>query len=486
VQRLLDAAELTTPRRAAPKRHPVVRGVRVADDEATLWIDCWATLAPDHESGWPEPSLHRADGAGRLQKVPAEVTLQGVDPLAGGVTFQVRYLGREPLRDWFAIQFDERETELAARPSVHLDLRPASPGGRTARETLGQLAGLTGGTVLTHETAAAALVFRRSASWWAGILLTGVVLLLLSPPLRPWAVLRRRRRTPPPGGGARHSASFDVRGVLVEWGFNPGAPQAARRAGDPAGQKPYEPGDSLAAARAATLLPFTAGGRVLPPRRPVVRQRVVGRAMEAVLLLDCTPSLFVPADVPSKADYVVLLARLLAGAVWTTAGQVSIASVQQPRETRGPCGAGHDSEDFAGQVRDLLSRGARRPFGRLLLPEPADAGQIVFFLTDFLAPREEELPLLLDHCAREEISFRAVQVRGAPDPGPCGPGFSALTNRLLDRAEWTAGDLALAEDRHSAEMRALVEARGGRFAAVTADLSAGDLFERLIQRGIVT
>src|SRR6185312_14609862 len=160
-----------------------------------------------------------------------------------------------------------------------------------------------------------------------------------SPLLRPWAILRRRRRSQANAADGRRAVSFDVQGVLVEWGFNPGAPQAARRAGDPAGQKPYEPGDSLATARPATLLPFTSGG-VLPPRRPIVRQRIVGRAMEAVLLLDCTPSLFVPDDVASRADYVVLLARLLAGAVWATAGMVSIASVQHSGQIWGPRGAG--------------------------------------------------------------------------------------------------------------------------------------------------
>jgi uncharacterized protein (DUF58 family) len=273
--------------------------------------------------------------------------------------------------------------------------------------------------------------------------------------------------------------------VLVEWGFNPGAPQAARRAGDPAGQKPYEPGDSLATARPATLLPFTSAG-VLPPRRPIVRQRIVGRAMEAVLLLDCTPGLFIPADVPSRADYVVLLARLLAGTVWATAGMVSIASVQDPGQIWGPRGAGDDSENLVRFVSDLLTQGARQPPGQLVLPEEMGSGRVVFFVSDLLAPREAELPPLLEHCAREEISFRVVQVQSGHNEELVGMGISAVSKRLLDRTEWSAQDVAFAQDQHAAEMRALVEAHGGRFAAIPADLTVSDVFERLIQRGIVT
>src|SRR5262249_45734569 len=137
------------------------------------------------------------------------------------------------------------------------------------------------------------LTFSRPAAWLAGLGLAAVLLIAFSPLARPWALLRRRARSRL-SLGTRAGGRPDVAAVLQEWGMNPGDPRAAKQAGEPAGQKEYEGGDSLASARPATLYPFAGGAAVLPPRRPVVRRRRVSRAMEAVILIDGTPGLLVP------------------------------------------------------------------------------------------------------------------------------------------------------------------------------------------------
>ncbi|WP_020476131.1 DUF58 domain-containing protein [Zavarzinella formosa] len=484
VQRLLDLTELTTPERVSSEGHPVVRGARVLQDSTMLWLDCWVNLSK--QTGWAEPTLHRLNDDIPAAQAVAQGRIHAIDPHTQSVTFQVQYSGKVPLHGWFAIDLGGRKENPDAKPAIYLDLQPLAPGSRAVRETFGRLTGLTGGAVLTHETAASSLVCKRSAAWLSSFLLTALTILMLSPLFRPWAILRRRRRGKPADASKQPAASFDVQGVLVEWGLNPGSPRSARRAGDPAGQKPYEAGDSLSTARPATLLAIVTGGKLLPLRRPIVRQRFVGRAMEAMILLDCTPGLFIPDDTPSKADYLVLLVRLIAGAVWGTGGVVRIESLQQPDQAWGPRGAGDDSEHLAQFVSECLRNGARLSVAPLRLPEDVGSGRVLFLISDMLSDHEKNLPKILGECAREDVSLRLLHVRGAHDGELVGIGVSAMTNRLLDRAEWLAEDVTAEQEAHATRLRAIVEAAGGRFATITTDLRIDDVFDQMIQHDLLT
>lgn len=480
VQRILDAADLTTPRRSVPSVHPIVRGVREADDGATIWIDCWANF---HKGGWEAPTIRNKG----VQMGKGDELLRGtvysIDRLTRTITYEFRNTGKTPLSGSdFELWLSEKEKGVEAQPPIYLNLQPSSDSGRSAREALTRLAGLSGGGELNGQSAKESMKFARPLPWFATFALVFTAILLFLPPLRPWSLLRRWRRT----GDARlrdrrPTARFDVDAVLTEWGLNPGEPKAARQAGLPGGQKPFESGDSLSVALPATLFSLTtSGGKVLPAKRPIVRRRHITRAIEAVMLLDCTPSLLVPRQVPGKVEYVELIARLITGAVWGVSGSVQIRSLQNPALVWGPRPAGDSADDLPAFIREALKQGVATSEGGLQPPEDLLPGHVLYLISDLLASREEEVRALLGYCAREEVSFRLAHLVGSADPQMFGLTRSALSGALLDRTEWDEVDMDAAIREHIAQSRAMVEGGEARFASVSTDLSAGDVFERLV------
>jgi hypothetical protein len=470
VQRLIDAIEITTPGRPLSRNHPLLRGARVADDGATLWVDCWADFSS--EKTWIEPTLRQ-----RTQAVPGR--LHRFDRSTGNVTFQVQPPLNQSLRGWFTLELGDIDSGPESRPVLFVDLQPMQLDGRSTREALARLAGLTGGTVLNRGSTMESLACSRPAAWLVSFLLVGLALFLLSPLVRRWSLFRRRRHGELVRGD-RRMVSLDVPGILAEWGMNAGAPRSTRQAGDPAGQKPYESGDPLSAARSSTLFPLFADAATIPPRRPIVRERYSGRALEAIILLDCTSSLFGTTASPTPAQYVVELTRLLAGAIWSTAGQVCVQSIQQPELTWGPHGGGEDSEELIRFVNQAIQQGARKGYQPLRLPEGMASGQLLFLVSDLLAPHYRVLGRFLTECAAQEISCRVIHVQLPPGEDGIGLGRSALTGRLLDRTEWTPDDLIAAHEEHLAQIRPLVEAGGGRFATVAVNLRMEDAMNVLV------
>lgn len=476
VQRLIDLSELTTPRQSLPEEYPVVRGVREAPDGATLFVDCWTPLTGP---GAALPTLEPLSGAG--DPVPGQ--LESVDHLTQSATFQFRSKG--PLKGECRLRFVVGNNDQA-NPSIHLDLKPASIAGRSVKEGLARLARRTGGRVINSANAAESLRFYQPIPWLVGFLLVGLTMLLFSPLLRPWSFLRRKRsRGSLDVGDTKPVAQFDVDAVLTDWGLHSGEPRSARQAGLPGGQKPFESGDSLSNALPASLFAFTTYGRMarLPQRRPIVKRRHVTRAMEAVLLVDCTPGLLVSQERPNKEDYLALIVRLLVGAVWATAGTVRVASIQRPTEVWGPRGQGDDSEELQTFLRLRLAEArGLRDAGPIQLPEDLSTGHVLFLLSDLLAPRENDLRKVSEFCAGEAVEFRVVHLRGAADIDLVGLARSPLSGALLDRSEWTSADLLAAFQAHAAACREIVEAGGGRFITATTDLTVGDLFESFLKQ----
>jgi hypothetical protein len=331
-----------------------------------------------------------------------------------------------------------------AEAAVHLNLKKAGGSGRSVKEALSGLAFLTGGGAVMAETAPAALAYRLPAARFVGLGLCLAALLAFVPPLRPWTALGlalRLRRRAAARGEAKAAAGFDVDAVLTEWGLNPGLPRSARQAGLPAGQKPYAGGDYLSSARPETLFAITAPGRKsgLPVRRPVVRQKHITRAMQAVVLLDCSPGLVTPPPppgAPGKAGYVVLLVRLLAGAVWQTAGSVLVVPAQRPAEAWGPRMGADDAGDLGAFDRGQAARGAAaRGPTRLAPPEDLAPGHVLFLVSDLLNVAEGALRGFVGACAREGAAVRVAHVHDPADAGLVGLVRGAASGLYHDRTE---------------------------------------------------
>jgi hypothetical protein len=475
VQRLLDPTDLTALPRAIPPDHPVVRGISVAEDGATLRIDCWASFGGER---LPVPTLWAEEGTAQL----AVAHIVGLDRRAGSVSFELQNLSPDAWQGFrYYLRLHPDRDSLEARPHLFLNLASSGGAGRTLREALDRLAGISGGRTLPAAAPDAGLgqdsaiePFRRPSGWFAGLATVLVLTVGFSPVVRPWAWFRARAGKGPTGEVDRRATRFDLDAVLTEWGLNPGIPRSARQAGLPAGQKVYESGDPLTTARPATLYPFAGGGRILPPRRPVVRRRHVVRAMEAVILLDHSPGLLAA----GVGGYTRLVIRLLAGAVWQAAGSIRVVPAALPDDPGwGPRSAGDDATDLD---EYLTANAGRPPAAHLALPRDLETGHVLFLVSDLLAPRSNDLSTLLAVCGREGIEVRVVLIQAPPAPQAGALAKSEASGRLVDRAEWTPEDVATAQRAHADESRRIVEGEGGRFVVEAASGNAQDVFDRLV------
>lgn len=486
LQRLLDLVDLTGAVRPLPG-FPIVREIRELADQRTLQIDVWTRLFGSDR--WRLPEI---DGT------PLQVV--ATNPASHRVTLQ--YRPGEPVRG-------DRELSLApgapfgpeARPRVFLDLRGGAGGERTVREMLGALAAGTGGAVFDPArdpglaSAAGRFVHPMPGSWLFGAGLCLLLIGLLGPLVRPWTAVtlslrrwRDRRRRPeslvPP------EAILDVDGVLAEWGYQPGLPSASRRAGTPAAEKPWESGEDLSGARRSTLVPFTSLGRVmgLPMRRPSLRQRHVTHAMEAVILVDNSRSLTVPAgSLPlSKSDLAPRLAALLARVVWAQAGTVR-AAVTRPAS--GPEEWGPSTSDDDGSALESF---VRRHLGALgagdgpwRLPD-LETGHVLFLLSDLLALEEEALEDLLRRCGRDGIELRVAHLFDPNERELVGLVWNAEAGVYHDRTEWEPAELALAYAERTDRFRNLVLRAEGRFLTLSTDSLAEAIREDLRSQGFLS
>ena len=368
VQRLLDGLHLGSVGRVLP-RHPVVREVRTLDDGATALIDCW--VDPREGGEIRAPVLH-------LGPVGAEIPLRRVarNRSERRLTFQLRADEAHPVFEGkyrLSLSGDaETSNSRDANPELYLSLRASLGAGHDVREALTNLAWLSGGARVNTVSAPAALAYHEPVPWLVGLITAGLTIVSFLWFLRPWTSLwltldRWRLKARKAAMGDPSAGEYDVETVLNEWGNNPGLPRSSRRAGLPAGVRPYAGGDAITSARPSSLIGLTSLGPMvgLPPRRPIVRLRHVTQAMEATMLIDASPGLSVPdaSEWLTKTTFIGHLAVFLAGTIWLRSGTVVVATLQDPEESWGPAGAGENSDELrefiANQIRSSAKSAQR-------------------------------------------------------------------------------------------------------------------------------
>jgi len=490
VQRFIDLTTLTAAGRQLPS-YPVLGNVRELGDGATVQFDLWTRLS----------SCTNLDAVElEINGVTAKCALLSVQPFEQRITAQYRAetniagfceLTSARTRSGSALQ--------GASKQVYLHLKPSPPAGRNALESLAHLSSLSGGAVLSAPEAATSpdavtpeqqLRFRYPAGKLAAYGLLFVLMLMFSPLIRPWTAARhfveRRRRRQRPGERDRRSAALGVRATLVEFGLNPGLPEAIRQAGLPAGQRAFQAGDALSTARPATLLGFTETGRKvgLPPRLPTMRLRHASRSVEATVWIDASPSLFIP-DVSehfTKAQYAEALVRLLCGYVWLQGGHVRLFAANGPAFE--PFSPGTDQEEVTQAVASIFAQSKDPARSSLVGPRDMEPSQALFLVSDLFSVEARQLQQMGLTFQQDDVSFRVVHLVDMDEFGLAGLGAARWA--VEDRTGWSSADLERAYNGRIRAMKRAVESAGGCFASVTTNLVVNDCVERLLDGGVLS
>jgi hypothetical protein len=471
VQRLLDLQSLGGAVRPFPATRLLLKDAKALDDGATIQIDCWARFG---KGAWPLPSLVDAEG-GRTW-----LQLAALDPLDQSVQFRMRatdrMLGAYTLSDVGGTKGTR----------IFVDLQPTTAHGRDVGETLASLAGLTGGGVVDRSSKGDPCAFEEPAP--VAVLLAFVVLFLFSPFVRPWTAfllaLRRwwRRRTGDDDEEA--GARLDVETFLVEWGQNPGDPKSGRIAGLPGGEKRFESGDYLSSARPATLFPFTAMRHTigLPQQLPLVRLRYTTRSLDALILVDTSPGLRVPAESRNhtKSEFAEFFAGVIAGVVWQQGGGVAATSTARGDRRWGPSSGSGDLDSFCRFVRQEIDHGSSRHRAtRLRFPDQVQRGQVVFLISDMLSPRLSDVREFVQKAANEGIELRIAHLFDPDETHLLGLVRDANTGAVYDRSEIDAVDLRRFYQDHVDRIAALVRQEDGIIVRIDTGTTMTELAELL-------
>src|SRR6185436_16576676 len=424
---------------------------------------------------------------------PVDIVPVFEDPVRGLLTLQVRASGARALEGMYTLVFPGGASGRDVIAPIYLALSVASGAGRNLREKLEHVAAMSGGAFVHDLHQPDVLAYKLPAGWAVTLLLCLLLVVLFSPLARPWTAFRlwlRMRRDHRLEVSAPPLANMDAESLLSEVGAHPGLVVARRVAGMPGGVKTYETGDSLSVALASSLHPFTKLGRDLglPQRLPRVRLRVAVNPMLATILVDDSPGLNVPdrSRFPSKADFVRLIANLVASTVWSQAGLVRVRFLRQPDFGGSEVAISADSGELDALLRRCLQPGrARGRRARLPEQEEGEPNQVIFLLTDGLNHRISQMQRWIEHRAQEGTRVRVALLLHPLDERFLGLCRDAESRVLLDRSEWTAGDLALAQVRRVEEMRRACEANEGRFISVSTDIPLTTLIDRLVEEGFL-
>lgn len=318
---------------------------------------------------------------------------------------------------------------------------------------------------------------------WIFVLLA----LLLSPLARSWTAVilkwkhwRDRRNLasrlyrPPPGGLAVHAEA-----TSNDWGRSIGQPKALAQAGLPAGERPFEPADSLKAAKVVTLsyLLFPE----LPTQKPIVRLKHVSMNRRAWILVDDPGRLASPYQLlyPSREQYSQTMVGVIAALLLPT-GTEMVLRWARPQE---------EDHQLLIQTPGCLSRVEKfmtqydRPsrLGTVPLKAPSDlvADEDVFLISDLRTLEWQEISDFIDEVANVDGRLILCALRSPEDWKVMGLVEDEASGRLLDRTEYRPEDLKREDRTHEQCIRSAVGTRGGHVVDLVTSFSATDAFAQL-------
>lgn len=469
LQRLLDLAELTALPRTSSSAHPIVQGIELSPDNRVLTVNLLADFTKAEPS---EPVLKGAD----IAVVDTDVLSQRMSlRITADSAIKSKKFGVDVLK------LHPTLTHPRAAVPIYLDLASSRAGPGNVREALIQYSTAFGGEVVDKSRIETAMNYRGALTSIALLLLCGGCLLAFLP--REFRSLFGQKELTPRKGGLIKRHAFDVDGILKEWGANVGSPRAARIAGLPAGQKPFEPGDSLGAARRSDMVAFSSVGCSLPPKKPIVRRRTSSKSMLVRVLFDCSPSLRLPLTrgVSTKLALMKEVIHFIAGAAWLCSGNVVIAPLQKSERDWGPHGAGGEIESALKFVDQQLSQHQ----GSFDTQFEWTAGEVVIIVSDGLVIDVGQLKDWGAAAVSEGSYLRFVQITTPFHSQEVGLCRSVLTGMPLDRREWEPHNVEAAFRRLSDSLRNACVAADIVYAETSAEDLSIDVFEKLISSGII-
>jgi hypothetical protein len=483
VGRLLDPLHLGAFCSPVAPNRLMLKEALLLDDGATLRIDGWIDQS---SMGLLMPRLFDSGGT-ELKGSWSTSIMQRQSNLA-----RFEFHSPTPHKAQNAV-LQLAESGAGSRLPVYLDLNAWSTAGRNTKEALTLFAQGQGGSVIgSAELASGAITWTQPAGWLARIALMILTLILFSPFVKPWLAwkLWNNIRTGMPAESA--SPIYDVEGVLNEFGMNPGRPAARRLAGLPAGARQYESGDSLSTARPATLIAFTAVGRRigLSAKPPVVRLRQVPSAMETVLCVDASPSMFVERYRQLNLKHAMLrsVLRILAGTVWRSGGSVVLTCTPNS-DVKAELGTSERSaQEFDQFLRKCRRQNVRRrgsAAGPVLPNDLLQPGHVCIIISDALQWTRAGVRAATEAALRQGIDLRLVQIHASPDQDFVGACVSSISGAMLDRSEWLPIDVNSASESLGQAIRESALAAGARFARLDGRNRLSDMLTELIETGVV-
>jgi hypothetical protein len=486
IQRFIDLTELTAAGGSLPN-FPILGGVQEFGDGSGVRLEFWNRFSSESEG-----SVQKIEGLGDCSLV---ATLRPEHRIVTHYRAETNVDGR-----FYTVVSGEGE-QAARRKDVYLNLRPAPPTGETAWDSLAFLCSLSGGAVVDANTPStnANLRYGYPCSRLAVIALLATCSLLFSPAAQPWSAVRiwitRLRQKTALESGSRNS-NMTLQGTFVEFGLSIGTPEAIRQAGLPGGQRPFESGDVLAAAKPSSLVGFTEiGERIgLPPSLPLMYLRHASQATEAIIVLDVSPSMFVPeaSRHATKVRYASALTRLLAGVLWHKGAYVRLANTSgRVMDTLSP---GSDAADVDQAVAKLftpkpdqaqtkVNDGSTNKNGVVPVSDEFAPGATVFFLSDLSRFEPGEMSREAARVSDAELQFRVIHIIDPEEFHLTGMGRTGWF--IQDRNDWTHADLSAAYAAKAKTLRAAVERAGGLYVLLfTSDTLVRSL-ERIAEEELI-
>jgi hypothetical protein len=464
IQRFIDLTELTASGGSLPN-FPILGGVQEFGDGSGVRLDFWSRFSSESEA-----SALKIDGLGDCSLV---ATLRPEHRIVTHYRARTNVDGR-----FYTVVSGEGE-QSARRKDVYLNLRPAPPTGETAWDSLAFLSSLSGGAVVDANTASdnANLRYRYPCTRLAVIALLAICSLLFSPVAQPWTAIRiwinrLGQKTALESGSGNNNMT--LQGTSVEFGLSVGTPEAIRQAGFPGGQRPFESGDALGAAKPASLVGFTeVGERIgLPPSLPLMCLRHASQSTEAIIVLDVSPSMFVPETSrhATKVRYASALTRLLAAVLWQKGAYVRLANTAGA--VMDALSPGSDASDVDqvvtklftpkfGQDRSNFNDGSTMRNGVIPISDEFAPGATVFFISDLSRFEPGDLSREASRLSDAELKFRALHLIDSEEFHLTGLGRTGFF--IQDRNDWTQEDVSAAYKAKAKTLRTVVERAGGLY-----------------------